>query len=226
MWWVNGADQICHLRFALGTTPDPAVLLIHQHEMMHIFGIDHCVAYECIMKGTGHLVEDFSAPLQLCPVDLRKMQWRLGFSVPGRYRALSAFYKAQGPSFAASKAWVDNALRQLSGDGGGGDKGEAYQGKEIDECPVDLTGDREAGSSSSSSSSSSSTASSLAVSSAMTSPSGPKATEVVDLLGDSEDSDYVVDLAGEEDEEDERAGGTSEPLPLAERLKLKRKRGA
>lgn len=35
------------------------------HELMHIFGIDHCVAYECIMKGTGHLVEDFSAPIQV-----------------------------------------------------------------------------------------------------------------------------------------------------------------
>ena len=31
------------------------------HEMMHIYGIDHCIYHECIMKGTGHLVEDFSA---------------------------------------------------------------------------------------------------------------------------------------------------------------------
>lgn len=53
------------------------------HELMHLFGLDHCVNHACVMNGTGHLVEDFGAPSHLCPVDLRKMQWRLGFSVAG-----------------------------------------------------------------------------------------------------------------------------------------------
>lgn len=54
------------------------------HELMHIYGVDHCVYHACVMNGTGHLVEDFSAPSHLCPVDLRKMQWRLSFSVAGK----------------------------------------------------------------------------------------------------------------------------------------------
>lgn len=54
------------------------------HELMHIYGLEHCVYHACVMNGTGHLVEDFNAPSHLCPVDLRKMQWRLGFSVAGK----------------------------------------------------------------------------------------------------------------------------------------------
>lgn len=42
--------------------------------------------------------------------------------MPGRYRALSEFYKMCGPGFAASKSWVDDALRRLS-DGGAGAAG-------------------------------------------------------------------------------------------------------
>jgi hypothetical protein len=38
------------------------------------------------MKGTGHLVEDFAAPMALCPVDLRKMQVGKGRWTKGKRR--------------------------------------------------------------------------------------------------------------------------------------------
>lgn len=43
------------------------------HEMMHLFGIDHCLFYRCIMNGSGHLVEDFRQPLLPCPIDMNKL---------------------------------------------------------------------------------------------------------------------------------------------------------
>ena len=82
------------------------------HEMMHIYGIDHCIYHECIMKGTGHLVEDFSAPIHLCPIDLRKMQFRLGFDVAGRYRALFLFYTKHG--WKKEAAWTKRMLESLN----------------------------------------------------------------------------------------------------------------
>ena len=29
------------------------------HELAHVYGVDHCIYYACVMNGTGHLVEDF-----------------------------------------------------------------------------------------------------------------------------------------------------------------------
>jgi hypothetical protein len=46
------------------------------HELAHVYGIDHCIHYHCVMNGTGHLVEEFSAPAHLCAVCLRKLQFR------------------------------------------------------------------------------------------------------------------------------------------------------
>jgi hypothetical protein len=59
------------------------------HELGHLYGIDHCIHNRCLMMGTGHLIQDFSAPTHLCGVCLRKFQWRLGFDVKMRYKLLS-----------------------------------------------------------------------------------------------------------------------------------------
>jgi archaemetzincin len=67
------------------------------HELGHLYGLGHCIFNRCLMMGKGHLVEDFAAPFHLCPVCLRKMQWRLGFSVMGRYRHdLSDAFQSMG----------------------------------------------------------------------------------------------------------------------------------
>merc|ERR1719152_974991 len=67
------------------------------HEVMHMYGIGHCLHRHCLMNGAGHLLEDFAAPPYCCPVDLSKLVAALGPScalVP-RYRALLRFCAAQ-----------------------------------------------------------------------------------------------------------------------------------
>ena len=61
------------------------------HEIGHLLGIDHCIYYACLMNGSGHLEEDFSQPLFLCPVDLRKLMRLVGFDVVQRYEQLLEF---------------------------------------------------------------------------------------------------------------------------------------
>jgi predicted Zn-dependent protease len=66
------------------------------HEMCHVYGIDHCIFYHCLMNGTAHLVEDFSSPCHICGVCLRKLQFRLGFDVKDRYQNLHDMYQSFG----------------------------------------------------------------------------------------------------------------------------------
>lgn len=66
------------------------------HEILHIYQLDHCIHHQCLMNGTGHLVEDFAAPAHLCGVDLRKLQFRLGFNVSARYGELASVWKSWG----------------------------------------------------------------------------------------------------------------------------------
>lgn len=82
------------------------------HELAHVYGIDHCVHFHCVMNGTGHLVEDFSAPAHLCAVCLRKLQFRMGFDVLQRYENLFGVYCAGGLTKEAK--WVQKRLNTLS----------------------------------------------------------------------------------------------------------------
>ena len=43
------------------------------HETLHMFEIQHCVYYSCMMQGSAGLEEDAKAPLRLCVVELRKL---------------------------------------------------------------------------------------------------------------------------------------------------------
>jgi len=62
------------------------------HETAHMFGLQHCIAYRCVVNGSNSLEESDRQPLHLCPVDLKKLQWNLGFDLTKRYRELHAFY--------------------------------------------------------------------------------------------------------------------------------------
>lgn len=81
------------------------------HELGHVYGIDHCIHYHCVMNGTGHLVEDFTSPAHLCAVCLRKLQFRMGFDVPQRYKNLLRVFKAGGLTKEAK--WVQKRLEPL-----------------------------------------------------------------------------------------------------------------
>ncbi|KAF3921101.1 Archaemetzincin-2 [Arthrobotrys entomopaga] len=44
------------------------------HELLHCFGVDHCVYYACAMQGTASIIEDTRQPFYLCPIDQAKLK--------------------------------------------------------------------------------------------------------------------------------------------------------
>jgi predicted Zn-dependent protease len=81
------------------------------HEVCHLFFMDHCTYYHCLMNGTGHLLEDYNGPTQECPVCLRKLQLRFGFDVRQRYRSLLAVYTKNG--LAKEATWIAKRLKAI-----------------------------------------------------------------------------------------------------------------
>ena len=70
------------------------------HEVTHILGLRHCIYFSCIMNGNNG---DEHAPLQLCPICLRKVHDACkdgnggrGMDVVERYRSLMMFYDRHG----------------------------------------------------------------------------------------------------------------------------------
>lgn len=63
------------------------------HEMGHMFGLRHCIYYQCIMNGSNHLDESDSKPMHVCPVCLRKLHLASGFDLLQRERSLLKFYQ-------------------------------------------------------------------------------------------------------------------------------------
>jgi len=49
------------------------------HELLHVFGLRHCVYYRCLMNGSSGLQEADRRPTELCPVCLRKLSLGLRF---------------------------------------------------------------------------------------------------------------------------------------------------
>lgn len=47
--------------------------LTASHELLHCFGLDHCVYFACAMQGTASLSEDSRQPPYLCPVCENKL---------------------------------------------------------------------------------------------------------------------------------------------------------
>jgi len=79
------------------------------HETAHMFGLAHCIFFNCVMNGSNHLDESDRRPMHLCPVCLRKLQFSVGFDVVQRYQKLVGFYEAAG--FANEARWTRNRLR-------------------------------------------------------------------------------------------------------------------
>ena len=78
------------------------------HEMTHMFGVQHCIYFHCLMNGSNHLAESDARPMHLCPVDLRKLQESIGFDVVERYRRLLQFYLSAG--FTEEASWLSRRL--------------------------------------------------------------------------------------------------------------------
>lgn len=81
------------------------------HEMGHMFGIQHCVFFECIMNGSNHMAEADDRPMHLCPVCLRKLHLAAGFDIIKREEALKSFYEAN--AIHDESAWSTRRLEKL-----------------------------------------------------------------------------------------------------------------
>ena len=81
------------------------------HEMGHMFSMNHCIFFSCVMNGSNHLHESDSRPLFLCPVCLRKLHLSITFDVIERYRMLHGLYEKNG--FPEEALWVSNRLKRL-----------------------------------------------------------------------------------------------------------------
>ncbi|MFQ6034564.1 MAG: archaemetzincin [Sedimentisphaerales bacterium] len=81
------------------------------HETGHMFGLTHCIYFQCVLNGSNHLAESDARPVHLCPVCLRKLQHSIGFDVVSRYGNLFHFYKKVG--FDKEAQWVTKRLKRL-----------------------------------------------------------------------------------------------------------------
>lgn len=82
------------------------------HETGHIFGLYHCIHYECVMNGSNHLAETDARPQHLCPVCLRKLAFATGFDPVRRYEQLHEFQEKHGWNDEA--AWTRRQLEKVA----------------------------------------------------------------------------------------------------------------
>ena len=80
---------------------DAAILLsrtlkIAMHETGHMFSMQHCKKYECLMSGTNSLAETDRRPLDDCPECMAKVAWAMNYDPVERYNNLAAFWKKNG----------------------------------------------------------------------------------------------------------------------------------
>ena len=86
------------------------------HEIIHLFGLDHCIYYLCMMNGGETLEEIDGQPLYLCPICLRKMysvfdEAKKPFNVVQMYTEIVDLCRRFG--FTDEMVWYENRLRIL-----------------------------------------------------------------------------------------------------------------
>ena len=87
------------------------------HEIIHMFGLTHCVYFTCLMNGSNHAEESDRKLTFLCPVCLRKMQDAIKFNFLARYKDLLAFFQdriisagSKEEKFFQCAQWLEKAI--------------------------------------------------------------------------------------------------------------------
>ena len=86
---ADGRDdmrKICAVRTVMTAT----------HETGHMFGIRHCIKYQCGMNGSNNSDERDRQPLEFCPECQPKLWWTLKLDPLARSRALEALARRHG----------------------------------------------------------------------------------------------------------------------------------
>jgi hypothetical protein len=87
------------------------------HELLHLFGLQHCIFFKCLMNGCKVEDEIAIAALTLCPVCLRKLHTAMGVltssRVLERYRALHTFYGSNKLFFGQEAEWIGERVRTI-----------------------------------------------------------------------------------------------------------------
>jgi archaemetzincin len=78
------------------------------HETTHMFGLNHCIFYECLVNGSNSLEEADSCPHHLCPICLRKLHFNVQFDPVTRYEELARFYRRH--DWDEEARWTDRQL--------------------------------------------------------------------------------------------------------------------
>jgi archaemetzincin len=86
-------------------------LKVLSHETGHMFGLWHCIYYDCAMNGSNHLAESDQRTVHLCPVCLRKLQYGGRFDAAKRTRDLATFFRDFG--WLEDAAWYEKQLARI-----------------------------------------------------------------------------------------------------------------
>jgi archaemetzincin len=86
------------------------------HEISHMFGLSHCVYWECVVAGSNHQAEADRRPLHACPVCTRKLQFAADFDPAAREAGLAAVLRKLGIDDEAAwserrAAWIRDGAR-------------------------------------------------------------------------------------------------------------------
>lgn len=85
------------------------------HETCHMFGMEHCIYYRCLLNGSNSLEESDRGVMHLCPVCLRKLHHSVGFNITARDERLLQEYKRLG--FDDESKWLNRRLRFVKDEG-------------------------------------------------------------------------------------------------------------
>lgn len=78
------------------------------HETAHMFGLAHCIYFDCVLNGANNAAESERQPQHFCPVCLRKLHLSVPFDPLERYAALEAFYRRE--DWRQEARWVEARL--------------------------------------------------------------------------------------------------------------------
>ncbi len=71
-------------------------LKVLNHETSHVFGLKHCIFYNCTINGSNSLEETDRSSIHECPVCHAKLHWNLNFDPQRRFQALRDVYTKFG----------------------------------------------------------------------------------------------------------------------------------